>query len=97
MEVMARLATIARDVAGPQASPAAVQSESRRQTVCEIRHIRMGPGVPVLLGTQMSVSLRGRMQLLGVGMVHVLVGALQVLLVAMQVLSVLRTQLSCGN
>ena len=97
MAPIARLATTAREVAGPQASPDVVQSESFWHTTCETRHIRMGPGVPLLLGIQTSVLLTGRMQLLTGGITQVFGGVLQVFVAAVQVLSVLVTQVSCGR
>jgi hypothetical protein len=97
MALIARLAITAREVAGPQASPGVVQSESFLHTICVMRHIRMGPGVPLLLGTQVSVLLTGRRQGLAGGITQVFTGVLQVFVTAVQVLSVLFTQASCGR
>jgi hypothetical protein len=69
--LMARLAITVREVAGPHRSPEP-QSESLEHTSCDATHIRIGPGVPFELGTQVSV---------------VLVGVWQALLVMVQILA----------
>jgi hypothetical protein len=56
--LMARFATTVREVAGPQVS-VLPQSESLAHTTCEAAHMRIGPGVPCVLGTHVSVALAG--------------------------------------
>jgi hypothetical protein len=59
--------------------------------------MRMGPGVPLLLGTQVSVLLTGCTHVFAGGIVQVFVGVLHVFATATQVLSVLFTQVSCAR
>jgi hypothetical protein len=94
--LMARLATTVREVAGPHRSLLA-QSESLEHTTCEVLHIRIGPGVPCVLGTQVSVELTGNWQLFAGGRLQILVGMLQVLLVAVHLLSVCMLQTPGGR
>jgi hypothetical protein len=93
---MARLAITAREVAGPQLSPVP-QSESWEHTSSDVTHMRMGPGVPCELGTQVSVELTGPVQVLAAGMVQVLLGVTQVLLVLAQVLVFRLPQVAAGR
>jgi hypothetical protein len=56
--------------------------------------MRMGPGVPLVLGTHTSVLLTGGMHVFAGGITQVFAGVVQVFVVAVQVLSVLLTHVS---
>jgi hypothetical protein len=60
-------------------------------------HMRMGPGLPFVLSTQVSVLLTGCRQALVLGSTQVLAAPLQVLATPVHELSVLATHASCGR